>query len=131
VIEVLLDHHLGGYAPLFAAAIAALQLEGLLEVRFVIFSEVALPIDSDDRTVWRFAQARGMIILTANRNDDDDNSLGRTLLQENTSRSLPILTIGRVDRLSNVQYRERCVLRLLEIVLDLDSYLGTGRLFLP
>jgi len=52
--------------------------------------------------------------------------------EEVTSTSLPVITLGDADRLLNdFQYRERCTTRLVEIVLDLDSYKGVSRFFIP
>ena len=49
--------------------------------------------------MWRFAQTHVMMLLTHNRNMNDDDSLEQTIRDENTPRSLPVVTIGRVDRL--------------------------------
>jgi len=51
--------------------------------------------------------------------------------EENTPASLPVLTVGRVEHLRERAYRERCVVRLVEIGLDIEHYLGAGRLFIP
>jgi hypothetical protein len=88
-------------------------------------------VNSSDRTVWRFAQAQGMILLTHNRNMKDENSLEQIIREENTPTSLPVITIDRVDRLRERAYRERCVIRLVEIGLDIEDYSGVGRLFIP
>ncbi len=72
-----------------------------------------------------------MILLTNNRNMKEEDSLGQTLREENTETSLPVLTIGNVDRIVEREYRERCVTRLVDIVLDLDNYLGVARMFIP
>ena len=44
---------------------------------------------------------------------------------------LPVITIGNPNRLSERKYRSQCVSRLVEILLDLDNYLGTARIFIP
>ncbi len=62
---------------------------------------------------------------------EDEDSLERTLREENTETSLPVLTIGSVRRLIDSDYRERCALRLLEVVLDLEAHMGRGRIYLP
>ncbi len=72
-----------------------------------------------------------MLLLTDNRSMKEQDSLEQTIREENTPTSLPVLTIGSVDRLDERVYRERCVERLLEIGLNLDDYLGTGRIFIP
>jgi hypothetical protein len=72
-----------------------------------------------------------MMILTANRNMKGEDSLEQIMRDENTANSFLVLTIGSLDRLDEADYRERCVERLIEIVLDLDNYKGAGRLFIP
>ena len=59
------------------------------------------------------------------------DSLEQTIREENTESALPVLTIGSVGRLDEREYRERCARRLAEIVLDLEYYLGCGRVFIP
>jgi hypothetical protein len=55
-----------------------------------------------------------------------------TIVEENTLASLPVVTVGNADRLLNDgDYRKRCVDSLMAIVLDLETYLGVGRIFIP
>ena len=111
-----------------------LAAEGWLEIfplGLAMFEKVGLPFDSNDRAVWRFAQAGGMLLLTNNRNMKGEDSLEQTLREENTATSLPVLTVGNVERLRESIYRDRCATRLVEIGLDLENYLGTGRIFIP
>ena len=103
----------------------------LCPLSLVTFVQAGLPVDSSDRTVWRFAQAHGMILLTHNRNMNAADSLEQTIREENTPTSLPVITLGRAERLRASAYRERCVVRLIEIALEIEQYLGTGRLFIP
>jgi hypothetical protein len=59
------------------------------------------------------------------------DSLEQTIREEHTSISLPVITIGSLDRLDEQAYRERCATRLVEIALDLEAYAGVTRLFIP
>jgi hypothetical protein len=85
VIEVLLDHHLDGYARLFAEQYG-FGLEGMVSLRFITLADVALPGNSPDRLLWRFAQSHGMVILTESSRRRC-RSLGLTLEQEGTPAS--------------------------------------------
>ena len=128
---ILVDHDIEGQVLLLGGALAA---EGWLELcplELATFVQAGLPVDSSDRTVWRFAQAHGMILLTHNRNMNDMDSLEQTIREENTPTSLPVITLGRAERLRERAYRERCVVRLIEIGLEIEQYVGTGRLFIP
>lgn len=128
----LIDHNLKGHALVFLGAIASQGWLDIVPIQFVTFSEMNLSVDSDDRVVWRFAQENQMILLTANRSMRGKDSLEQVMREENTSESLPIITVSNADRLLNdSEYRGRCVESLLEIVLDIDTYLGARRIFIP
>lgn len=130
-MTILVDHNLKGQALLLWGTLAAEGWLDLLPLRLVTFEEVGLPINSSDRVVWRFAQARGLILLTGNRSRKGSDSLEQTIRDENTIASLPVITVASVARLDERSYREQCASRLVEIVLDLNNYIGTGRLFVP
>lgn len=72
-----------------------------------------------------------MILITANRNMKGSDSLEQMIRQENTATSLPIITIGNPDRFDERDYREKCSARLVEILLDIENYMGAGRIFIP
>ena len=128
---MLIDHGTEGYGVLLWGTLGAAGWFGVVAMQLVRFAEVGLPANSTDRHIWRFAQAHGMFLLTNNRNMDDVDSLEQTLRDENTLTSLPVLTIGRIDRMTEPGYREACAARLLEIVLYPADYLGAGRLYIP
>jgi hypothetical protein len=51
--------------------------------------------------------------------------------QKSPEYALPVLTIGNADRIVERAYRERCAIRVVEIGLELQNYLGAGRVFIP
>ena len=87
--------------------------------------------NSDDRMVWRFCQERDMLLLTGNRNMEGEDSLEQAILEENQATSWPVLTVGNAQRIAESAYREDCAVRLVEIALDINQYLGAGRLYIP
>jgi hypothetical protein len=128
----LIDHNLKGHALVFFGAIASQGWLDIVPIQFVTFDEMNLSINSDDRVVWQLAQKNQMILLTANRSMKGKNSLEQVMREENTSASLPVITVSNADRLLNdSEYRGRCVESLIEIVLDVDTYLGARRIFIP
>ncbi|MBD2093244.1 ACP S-malonyltransferase [Microcoleus sp. FACHB-1515] len=128
----LIDHNLKGHALIFFGAIASQGWLDVVPIRFVTFLEMELSIDSDDRTVWQLAQENQMVLLTANRSMKGKDSLEQVMREENTSASLPVVTISNADRLLNdSEYRNRCIESLIEIVLDIDSYRGARQIFIP
>ncbi|CAC5341605.1 MULTISPECIES: DUF5615 family PIN-like protein [Planktothrix] len=128
----LIDHNLNGHAMIFFGSIANQGWLDILPIRFITFDEIGLPINTNDRVVWRLAQENQMILLTANRSMKGKDSLEQVMREENTPNSLPVITVGNADRLLNdSEYRERCVERLIEIVIDINTYMGVSRLFIP
>jgi predicted nuclease of predicted toxin-antitoxin system len=131
MITVLIDHDIEGQAMLLWAQISSEGWPDLFSLRFVRFIDVGLPYASSDREVWRFAQSNKMILLTGNRNMKDADSLEQTLRDENEPVSLPVITVGNVDRLLQKDYRDKCESKMLEIILYIDNYRGAGRIFIP
>ncbi|MBD2302025.1 MAG: ACP S-malonyltransferase [Nostoc sp. TH1S01] len=127
----LVDYNLTGYVVLFQGTLAAEGWLELLSIRFVTLSEVGLAADTNDRLIWRFAQSNQMLLLTANRNAKGEDSLEQTIREEGTLTTLPVITISSLDRLIEREYREQCSARIVEIVLDIENYLGVSRLFIP
>jgi predicted nuclease of predicted toxin-antitoxin system len=131
-MNLLIDHNLRGHSIVLAGSLAASGWLDLISIRFVLFEEMGLAVNSDDRAVWRCAQANEMILLTANRSMKGKDSLEQVMREENTPTSLPVVTIGNIDRLLvEPDYRERCVNRLVDIVVDIEDYRGARRIFIP
>lgn len=127
---VLADYNLNRQAILISGSLVVSGLLDLALIRLRTFEDVGLPADSNDRVVWRFAQTNGMLLLTANRNAKGEDSLEQVMREENQPTSFPIITIGDPG-VNESDYRERCVERLVEIVIDIQDYMGAGRLFIP
>ncbi len=131
-MNILVDHNLRGQSIVLAGSLAASGWLDLISIRFVLFEEVGLAINSDDRTVWRCAQANEMILLTANRSMKGKDSLEQVMREENTPTSLPVITIGNIDRLlAEPGYRDRCINRLVDIIVEIEDYRGARRIFIP
>jgi len=131
-MNFLIDHNLRGHAVILSGYLTASGWLDLIPIRFISFEAVGLAVESDDRVVWRFAQTNHMILLTANRSMKGKDSLEQVMREENTPMSLPVVTIGNLDRvLVEPDYRERCVNRLVDIVVDIEDYRGARRIFIP
>jgi predicted nuclease of predicted toxin-antitoxin system len=127
----LVDYNLDGYAAVLLGILAKRGWLDFFSIEFVTFREVGLSMNSSDRVVWNYAQANQMMILIANRNMKGEDSLEQVMREENTPNSFPVITISDLDRIDEFDYRERCVDRIIEIVLELENYMGVGRLFIP
>lgn len=130
-MKFLIDHNIRGQAQLLLSIIEYQGWFNFAVIDFIAFEEMALAIDSNDRLIWRLAQANQMILLTANRSMKGEDSLEQVMREENTPESFPVVTISNIDRLTEFEYRERCVTRLIEIALYVENYLGTRRIFIP
>jgi hypothetical protein len=96
------------------------------------FADVGLLRDASDREVWMVCQSEQIVLVTANRNDEGPESLEATIQHQNTPQSLPVLTLANDRRvLRDRPYAERVADRLLETLFDMESYRGTGRIYLP
>ena len=103
-----------------------------LSLAQVSFADLGLPPDASDREVWEVCQRAQVILVTANRNDEGPESLEFTIQQHNTPQSLPVFTLANDQRvLRDRQYAETVADRLIEALFDIDSYRGTGRIYLP
>ena len=103
-----------------------------LGVRCLRFRDAGLRTGIDDRALWRFCQQKGFLLLTNNRNKKGNDSLEEVIRRDGTPSSLPVLTISDGDRLfADRAYAERAAVRLMEILLDIETLRGSGRLFLP
>lgn len=130
-MNFLIDHNLEGYAVQLLGTLASQGWLEMFSIRFLMFYEVELADDISDRIVWRFAQENQMILLTANRRMKGSDNLEQTIREENTTSSLPVLTIGSLDRFNDREYRQRCAVRVIDILLELENYKGVGRIFIP
>jgi hypothetical protein len=96
------------------------------------FDDFALPASAADAIVWRVCQDNGVVLITGNRSAKGPDSLESTIRYQNRADCLPVLTLADPDRIGRDRsYAETVVERLFDILIDVDSVRGTGRLFLP
>ncbi|WP_026796069.1 MULTISPECIES: DUF5615 family PIN-like protein [Planktothrix] len=130
-VNFLVDFNLDGYAVVLLGILIKRGWLDLINIEFVTFREAGLSKNSSDRVVWDYAQANQMMVLTANRNMKGKDSLEQVMRDHNSLSSFPIVTIGDISRIDETEYREQCVDRLVEIAINIDNYMGVGRLFIP
>lgn len=129
---ILSDENCGGHATAIFHALARLGYVELLVLELKTFEEVGLFPGSTDEVVWRFCQENQCFLLTGNRTTKDGSqSLELVVRHLVTSTSLPVLTIGDLERvLVDREYCQRCAERLAAIVIDAEDYRGVTRLYL-
>lgn len=96
------------------------------------FASLGLSENSPDTVVWETCQARQVILITGNRNNEGSDSLEATIRRLNRAESLPVFTIGSPREFSRSRsYAERTAEKLLDYLMELDKFRGTGRLYIP
>jgi predicted nuclease of predicted toxin-antitoxin system len=103
-----------------------------LHLQYFHFADVGLAPDAVDSLVWETCQREELILITDNRNKNDQDSLEATIQTHNTPTSLPVFTIGNIPHLrASRDYADRVIDKLLDSLLGIDALRGTGRLYLP
>src|SRR5262249_51191582 len=84
------------------------------------FEELGLARDSSDLLVWRTCQHHQLVLLTANRNDEGEETLEWVIRTLNRPESLPVLTLAGANRfLWDPEYRQRVADKVLEHLFDM------------
>lgn len=130
-IAILLDHDLEGRQVFLEAALHETGWDNDLNIEFKRLRDLNLREDSTDREIWYFVQRERLLLITSNRNRDDADSLQFVVEKESTGSSLPVLTISDQTRLMIPEYRQRVADKLAAVIIDLEAYLGAGRIYLP
>jgi Domain of unknown function (DUF5615) len=127
---ILLDHDLEGHATYLQAGLRETGWDRDVTVVFVRLRDLGLPDGSSDQDIWRFAQQHRLLLITSNRNQENETSLQATLERENTPEALPVLTLSQANRLLLSDYRQQAAHKLVEIIIYLENYLGVGRIYI-
>jgi hypothetical protein len=132
---LLADAHLHGHLQAVVYVLESPAWSAIwqsLGLKVYRFADLSLAPDASDALIWRECQQSEVALITANRNAAGLDSLEATLRSENTTASLPVFTVADPDALlQSKDYAERVAIRLLEYLLDIDDYRGSGRLYLP
>jgi hypothetical protein len=103
-----------------------------LDVQLLSIEQVGLDRTAKDDAVWRFCQQQGIYLLTANRNQESDDSLEATIKREGTAESLPVFTLSNEAGIyQSAAYLDKVVEMLLDYLLYMENFSGAGQLFLP
>lgn len=130
-ITILIDQDLLGYDVFLEEGLKETGWDQLISVEFKRLRDFGFPGNLPDQEIWRFVQTQRLLLVTNNRNNEDETSLQATMWRENTPESLPIITISDKNALIQSDYRQRVAQSLVRIFVDLENYLGTGRVFVP
>ena len=102
----------------------------LFNLPLYTFHDLGLVPETPDMVLWQVCQQQEIILITANRNDDGPDSLESAIRTMSTAHSLPVFTIANARQvLHSREYAERVVEKLLDYLIDIDNFRGTGRLY--
>lgn len=94
---ILVDHNIEGQAGLIWDTLSKEGWLKLFSIQLITLEQVGLPYESNDREIWRFAQKNKMVLLTANRRMKGEDNLEQVIREENTEKSLPVITISNAN----------------------------------
>lgn len=130
-ITILIDQDMLGFDLYLVEGLKETGWDQLIRVEFKRLRDYGFPDNLPDQEIWRFVQTQRLLLITNNRNNEDETSLQATMWRENTPESLPIITVSDKNALIQSDYRQRVAQSLARIFIDLENYLGTGRVFVP
>lgn len=132
---ILADHNVQGHVRALSLILEGEDWRDVwasLGLPVLYLRDLGLAPTITDAALWQTCQQQQIVLLTANRNAVGPDSLEVTLRTQNKPDSLPVLTLADPARVIHSRaYAERVVERLLEVLIDIDNYRGTGRLYLP
>lgn len=130
-ITILVDQDLLGFDIFIEEGLKETGWDQLIQFYFRRLRDYGLPEDLPDQEIWRFVQTHRLLLITNNRNSENETSLQATIQRENAHDALPIIAVSDKDALVQADYRQRVAHSLARFILDLENCLGAGRLFVP
>ena len=133
--RLLADVHADGYLAALVRVCREPQWVGFWENAHgetFTLSDFGLKDTVKDNVLWEFCQSEQLLLVTGNRKDEGPDSLEAAIRLRGTPQSLPVVTLAnfRVLRQSR-EHREKAAIRLLEIMMEVDRFRGTGRIYIP
>lgn len=134
---LLADANIEGHVGLIQKILERIGLWRILvelKVEFVLLSDIGLPPNVDDRTLWQCCQQGGWVLFTDNRNDEDATSLQATLNDSWVPGSIPVLTLADKKRFERMaEYRERVAVDIADVLFGITDgeFLDRGRIYIP
>jgi hypothetical protein len=76
------------------------KIWGELDLRVESFASLGIAANPQDAELWEVCQAREIVLITGKRNQESPASLEATIQIATTPESLPVLTIGELQRMA-------------------------------
>jgi hypothetical protein len=135
MLAILSDHDVEGQLKVLSSIWTSadwIELWEMLGGHVHTFRTLGIPQTIKDSDLWELCQQRQLVLVTGNRNADDEDSLEFASQRLNQPESLPVVTIADADRVTlERRYAERVAAEILEILYDIDRFRGARRLYVP
>ncbi len=137
MLGLLADVNVQGHLSYLQRLLHALDLWGVLVeqgLQFATFSDLGLPRDLDDRSLWDYCQRAGWVLLTENRNQDGNDSLQATLADSWMWGHLPVLTLANKRRFErDPEYARVVATDVAELLFGISQkeYRDMPRIYVP
>ena len=132
---LLADANCEGHVELLSKLLISKEWEELWkETQLVIetFDSLKLDRKTPDKALWQKCQALELVLITQNRKDEGPESLGAAIRLLNQPDSLPVITLADGDEVFRSRaYAAHVVEDLMDYLLYMENFLGTGRLWVP
>jgi len=132
---ILCDHNVEGQVAVLVSVWTSsewLELWLAFGCAVETLASLAIPESTLDSELWKLCQSRGIVLITANRNSEGEDSLEVTMRRLCQADSLPVVTIADADRVMiDRGYAEKVAIQIFEVLLEIDRLRGTRRLFVP
>ena len=135
MLRILADHDIEGHVRRLVRICSSrewVDIWASLACQVDSFETLGLSQDAADRDVSRLCQEKGIVLVTGNRNAEDETSLELAIRELGAKESLPVITISDPKRfLKDRDYAQAVTAQFLQDLMDVEILRGTGRLFVP
>lgn len=134
---LLADINVQGHLTTLRQRLVALDLWSYLDglgLEFVTFGDVGLPLNLNDRELWTYCQREGWILFTENRNHEDADSLGATMLDLYRLGDLPVITVANKREFEgNAHYADQVAQEVADLMFEIatQNFQAPPRVYVP
>lgn len=115
-------------------SMALLEILGAVGIDLLDFSDVGLPSNIDDRSLWLWCQENRLVLFTDNRNQESASSLQATLHDLWKPGDFPVITVADKRRFEqDADYRKRVAADVAELLFGVreGEYRDRDRIYVP
>ncbi|MGH7136888.1 MAG: hypothetical protein ACREHD_14205 [Pirellulales bacterium] len=115
-------------------AMGLFEILSAVGIELLVFADVGLASDTDDRSLWKWCQQNRLVLFTDNRNEESAISLQSTLRDSWQPGDLPIITLANKTKFEqDPDYRKRVAADVAEILYGIveGEYRDRARIFVP